>query len=71
MAKILIVIGAACIAAGLLWMALDYIGISRFIGHLAGVINVSGRIGSFHFSIVTCLIISVVLTIIVNVFFRR
>lgn len=59
---ILIVIG------GLLWIA------ARFnvpVGRLPGDINVHGRNWSFSFPIVTCIVLSILLTIILNLFFRR
>lgn len=70
MGKLLIIIGIICIAAGCGWLALDHIGLSRFIGNLPGDINWTKDNVSFHFPIVTCLLISIVLTIIVNLFFR-
>lgn len=71
MAKTLILIGAVLIVAGLVWMALDHIGLGRFIGHLPGDLNFTKGNVSFHFPIVTCIIISIVLSFILNVFFRR
>lgn len=70
MAKFLILIGIVCIVAGLLWLALDHLGISRFLGHLPGDINVTKDNVSFHFPIVTCIIASIILTILLNLFFR-
>lgn len=70
MAKFLILIGIICIVAGLLWLALDHLGVSRFLGHLPGDINFTKGNMSFHFPIVTCIIASIVLTILLNLFFR-
>lgn len=64
MGKLLIIIGILCIAAGCGWLVLDH------IGNLPGDINWTKDNVSFHFPIVTCLLISIVLTIIVNLFFR-
>ena len=64
MAKLLILTGLFFIVAGLLWMAGD------FLGHLPGDISFTKGNTSFHFPIVTCLIISAVLTIVLNLFFR-
>ena len=71
MAKTLILIGALFIAAGFVWLALEHIGVSRFLGNLPGDLNFTRGNVSFHFPIVTCLIISVVLTLILNIFFRH
>lgn len=70
MAKFLILIGIVCIVAGLIWLALDQLGVSRFLGHLPGDINFTKGNMSFHFPIVTCIIASIVLTILLNLFFR-
>ncbi|WP_301860074.1 DUF2905 domain-containing protein [uncultured Megasphaera sp.] len=71
MAKLLIIIGLVCIVAGLCWMVLDSLGWSRFIGHLPGDIHITKGNTSFSFPIVTCIIISVILSIIMNIFFRH
>lgn len=39
-------------------------------GKLPGDINIVGENSSFHFPVVTCIIISIVLSIIANLFFR-
>lgn len=39
-------------------------------GKLPGDINIVGENSSFHFPVVTCIIISVVLSVIANLFFR-
>lgn len=70
MAKILIIIGIVCICAGLIWLALDYWGISRYIGNLPGDIHVEKGNTAFHFPVVTCILASIILTIILNLFFR-
>jgi len=41
-----------------------------FLGRLPGDIHVEGKQASFHFPVVTCLIISVILTIVLNVILR-
>ncbi|MGE1063039.1 DUF2905 domain-containing protein [Megasphaera paucivorans] len=71
MARMLIVIGILCIAAGLGWMFLDQVGLSRLLGHLPGDLNFTKGNVSFHFPVVTCIIISVILTVLLNVFFHR
>ncbi len=42
-----------------------------WLGRLPGDINVQRDDWSFHFPIVTCLVVSVVLSLIVNLLFRR
>ena len=65
--KVLVVIGLVIAAVGLmLWT-----GIGRsWFGRLPGDINYSRDNFSFHFPIVTCLLISVVLTILFWLFRR-
>lgn len=70
MAKLLIFIGIGCIAAGVIWLALDHVGISKYLGNLPGDLNFTKGNVSFHFPIVTCLLASVILTIVLNIFFR-
>ena len=56
----LIVIGGILIAAGLLWPYLSRLGLGRLPGDI--VIERDG--GAFYFPIVTCLIVSVVLSLV-------
>lgn len=69
--KLLLVVGAILVAVG----ALMIFGVkmpSR-LGHLPGDIAYQGRHGSFYFPIVTCILISVALTLIfwiINLFRR-
>jgi len=42
-----------------------------FLGSLPGDIHFKGKNWSFHFPIVTSIVVSVVLTALVNLFFRR
>ena len=66
--KLLIVAGIVLVAVGaLLWS-----GVGRnWIGRLPGDIHYSKDNFSFHFPIVTCLIISVVLTLLMWIFRRH
>jgi Protein of unknown function (DUF2905) len=69
--KFLLVAGIAMAAAGALLMSGSKLPFR--LGRLPGDIVVQGRNGGFYFPIVTCIIVSVVLTLlmwIVN-FFRR
>ena len=70
MAKLLILMGVFFIVAGLLWMVGDSLGLGNFLGHLPGDISFNRGYTSFHFPIVTCILISAVLTIVLNLFFR-
>ena len=64
MQKILIIVGIIILALGLLYPYLKKIG----LGQLPGDIIYKSDNSTFFFPIVTCLIISVVLTIIFNLF---
>ena len=67
MGRMLIFLGAVMVLVGLGMML---IGKIPGLGKLPGDIFVHGEHGSFYFPIVTCLIISVVLSIILNLFHR-
>lgn len=60
MSRILIVLGIALILLGILWPLLKKIG----IGHLPGDIVIKHDNFSFYFPVMTCIIVSVVLTIV-------
>ena len=60
MQKLLIVLGAVLLAAGLLWPFLSRLG----LGRLPGDILVRREGFTFAFPIVTCIILSVVLTLV-------
>ena len=63
--KLLIVLGMGIMLLGALLLLL-----SRFIslGHLPGDIFIKGEHGSFYFPIVSCIVFSVVLSILMNLF---
>ena len=66
--KLLIMLGLGAILVGLVIIAL-----SKFIslGHLPGDIVIKGeKGGGFYFPIVSCIVISVVLSVIMNLFNR-
>jgi len=46
-------------------------GLLSWFGHLPGDIRREGEGGSFYFPITSMIIISIVLTLIINLFFRR
>lgn len=66
--KVLILIGALCIALGLFFLAG---GKLSFLGHLPGDIHISKGNTDVYFPWVSCLLVSVVGTLLLNIFFRR
>jgi hypothetical protein len=66
MQRALILIGGVLLGAGLLWPWISRLG----LGRLPGDIRIETESGGFYFPIVTCLVISVVLSLILW-FFRR
>lgn len=66
MQRTLIIIGLAIAAVGLLWPWLSKLG----LGRLPGDIRIESENGGFYFPIVTCLVISVVLSLIFWLFRR-
>jgi len=69
MGKVLILIGLALLVIGALlhW----YPNLFSWFGRLPGDIRVERESGGFYFPIVSMLIVSIALTILVNLFFRR
>ena len=66
MQRALIIIGLIMVAAGLLWPWLSKLG----LGRLPGDIRIETEGGGFYFPIVTCIVISVVLSLLLW-FFRK
>lgn len=66
MQRALIVLGLVILAAGLAWPWIAKLG----LGRLPGDIRIESESGGFYFPIVTCLVISVVLSLLLW-FFRR
>jgi hypothetical protein len=60
MQRALIVIGIALVLLGLAWPWVAKLG----LGRLPGDIRIEGENGGFYFPIVTCLIVSVVLSLV-------
>ena len=60
MQKLLIALGVVLVAAGLLWPYVSRLG----LGKLPGDIAIQGEHGGFYFPIVTCILVSLVLTLI-------
>lgn len=67
--KILVYVGAGLAAAGLLVILGSKLGLPR-LGRLPGDIVYEGRNGTFYFPIVTCIIVSILLSLIVSIFRR-
>lgn len=65
--RIVLVIGLALVVVG----GLAALGVKLPFGRLPGDIAIEGERGGFYFPIVTMVIVSVVLTIVVNLFLRR
>ena len=66
MQRALIVIGAVLVLAGLAWPWLSRLG----LGRLPGDIRIESESGGFYFPIVTCIVISVLLSLVLW-FFRK
>jgi hypothetical protein len=60
MGRLLITAGLVLVAAGLLWPVLSRLG----LGRLPGDIAIRGEHGGFYFPIVTCILVSLVLSLI-------
>ena len=58
MARILITVGLVLLVAGLAWPYLSRLG----LGRLPGDIVIRGEHGGFYFPIVTCILISLILS---------
>ncbi len=63
----LVVAGLSVAALGAVLLFADKF---PFLGRLPGDIHVEGKQSSFHFPVVTCLILSVLLTLVVNAILR-
>ena len=64
--KTLMVLGVVLLAVGAF---LEYGGGLPFaLGRLPGDIHIEGEHGSFHFPVVTCIVISVLLNIVLSLF---
>ena len=68
LAKYVIGAGVALVLLGGVLLLLGRLGIH--LGRLPGDIHVAGERTSFHFPLVTCLIVSVVLTVLLNLVMR-
>ncbi len=68
LARMLIVIGGIIVVIGVIILLAGKI---PFLGKLPGDINIRGKNWSFHFPLLTSLILSIVLTVILNLIFRK
>jgi hypothetical protein len=67
--KLLLLLGSLLVLLGLV---LSYApGLLGWFGHLPGDVRIERENGTFVFPITSMIIVSVVLTILVNLFFRR
>jgi hypothetical protein len=66
--RTLVVLGIAVAVVGLVLMVAPSI---PWLGKLPGDVHVRGERFTFYFPIVTCLVVSVVLSVIMNLFFRN
>ena len=65
--RVLLIVGLVLVVAG----GLAALGVRIPFGRLPGDIAIEGERGSFYFPIVSMIIVSVILTIVFNVFLRR
>jgi len=65
--RVLLIIGVVLVVVG----GLAVLGVRLPFGRLPGDIAIEGERGGFYFPIVTMIIVSVVLTILFNLFIRR
>jgi len=65
--RMLLIVGIVLVVVG----GLAALGIRLPFGRLPGDIAIEGERGGFYFPIVTMIVISVVLTVLVNLFLRR
>ncbi len=66
--RALILAGIVLIVAGVLITAAGRLPIR--LGHLPGDIHIHGRRGSFYFPVTTCILLSVLLTLLMRLFRR-
>ena len=66
--KTLVIVGVVCLVIGLLiWFAPRI----PWLGRLPGDLHVRGEKFSFYFPIVTCIFLSLLLTVLLNLILRR
>ena len=67
--RLLIGTGILLVIAGLVFVLAERMGIR--LGNLPGDIRIQGRNGGFYFPVVTCIVISVVVSLILSFFRSR
>ena len=67
--RLLVYVGLAVAAAGVLVILGSKLGLPR-LGRLPGDIVYEGKNGTFYFPFVTCILVSIVLSLIVSIFRR-
>lgn len=65
--RILLVLGIVLVVIG----GLAVLGVRLPFGRLPGDIAIEGERGGFYFPVVTMIVVSVVLTVVLNIFLRR
>jgi hypothetical protein len=65
--RVLLIIGVVLVVVG----GLAMLGVRLPLGRLPGDIAIEGERGGIYFPIVTMIVVSVILTILVNLFLRR
>jgi len=65
--RVVLLIGGVLVVVGLL----SVLGVRLPFGRLPGDIAIEGERGGFYFPIVTMIIVSIVLTVLANLFLRR
>jgi hypothetical protein len=65
--RVLLVLGIVLVVVG----GLAVLGVRLPFGRLPGDIAIEGERGGFYFPIVTMIVVSVVLTVLLNLFLRR
>jgi len=66
--RLLIILGIVLLVVGLIISNTNF---GKHLGKLPGDINFKKGNFSFHFPIITCILISIILTIILNIFLRK
>jgi ribose/xylose/arabinose/galactoside ABC-type transport system permease subunit len=69
--RTLIVLGTALVVLGLLFTLGDKLPIPIRLGRLPGDIEIRGKNSVFYFPVVTCILLSVVLSLVMWLFGRR
>ena len=65
--KLLVLAGLGLVALGALLLVGDKLG----LGRLPGDISIKGKHGSFYFPLVTCIVLSVLATLLFNLWGRK